>query len=294
VASGKGAAAPPELRAAVPAPAHTGASGATTERSARAAQPDRAPAAAGAQTSPRRAENAAAPAEAGPAAPVPARPGEVAAAIGAAVPRATPDTTPGAAAAPGAPAVLLADREGVRMLQPAAPGAQPVDRVTVDVISYAADGAVLLEGRSAPPPPPVDSVRVYLDGAPVDSAPIGADGTWRLPIADLRSGLYTLRVDQLDRSGRVVSRFETPFKREDPADLARLETGAADAPGQTALRARLITVQPGYTLWGIASDRYGSGFEYVHIFEANDDQIRDPDLIYPGQIFDLPALPDEN
>ncbi len=255
VASGKGAAAPPQLRAAVPAPARTGATGAATERSARAARPT------------------------GGAEPPLPRPEASAEA-----PR------PGGAA----PAVLFADREGVRMLQPAAPGAQPADRVTVDVISYAADGAVLLEGRSAPPPPPVDSVRVYLDGAPVDSAPIRADGTWRLPIAELRSGLYTLRVDQLDRSGRVVSRFETPFKREDPAGLARLETGAVDAPGQTALRARLITVQPGYTLWGIASDRYGSGFDYVHIFEANDDQIRDPDLIYPGQIFDLPALPDEN
>jgi nucleoid-associated protein YgaU len=177
------------------------------------------------------------------------------------------------------------------LLQPAAPRAA-VDRVIVDVISYAADGAVLLEGRSAPPPPPVDSVRVYLDDAAIDSAPIAPDGTWRLPLADVQSGVYTLRVDQLDRAGQVVSRFETPFKREDPVTLARLETGPAAPPGRSEVRASLITVQPGYTLWGIASDRYGSGFNYVQIFEANDDQIRDPDLIYPGQIFDLPDLPD--
>ena len=193
-----------------------------------------------------------------------------------------------------APAVLLADSDGVRMLQPSVPRSRSIDRVIVDIISYAADGAVLLEGRSAPPPPPVDSVRVYLDGTAIDSAPIAEDGSWRLPLVDIQSGVYTLRVDQLDPAGRVVSRFETPFKREDPVVLAQLEAGAARVPGQTPAQASVITVQPGYTLWGIAADRYGSGFRYVQIFAANDDQIRDPDLIYPGQIFDLPDIAEEN
>jgi nucleoid-associated protein YgaU len=187
----------------------------------------------------------------------------------------------------------MAGAEGVRLLRSGGGERARLDRVVVDVISYGADGAVLLEGRSAPPPPPVDSVRVYLDNAAVDSAPIAEDGTWRLPLSGVTKGVYTLRVDQLDTSGRVVSRFETPFKREDPVALARLEGASAGAPGGQ-LEASVITVQPGYTLWGIATDRYGSGFDYVHIFRANDDQIRDPDLIYPGQVFDLPDLADEN
>ncbi|HSF63961.1 MAG TPA: LysM peptidoglycan-binding domain-containing protein, partial [Paracoccaceae bacterium] len=53
-----------------------------------------------------------------------------------------------------------------------------------------------------------------------------------------------------------------------------------------------VTVQPGFTLWGIAQDRFGSGFLYVQVFEANRDQIRDPDLIYPGQVFTLPQAAD--
>jgi len=48
------------------------------------------------------------------------------------------------------------------------------------------------------------------------------------------------------------------------------------------------TVQPGYTLWAIARNRYGRGILYVQVFEANRDKIRDPDLIYPGQVFQLP------
>lgn len=53
-----------------------------------------------------------------------------------------------------------------------------------------------------------------------------------------------------------------------------------------------VTVQPGFTLWGIAQDSFGSGLLYVQLFEVNRDQIRDPDLIYPGQVFTLPKLPD--
>ncbi|MFN6925205.1 MAG: LysM peptidoglycan-binding domain-containing protein [Tabrizicola sp.] len=52
-----------------------------------------------------------------------------------------------------------------------------------------------------------------------------------------------------------------------------------------------VTVQPGYTLWGIAQQRYGEGMLYVQVFEANRDKIRDPDLIYPGQVFTVPELP---
>ena len=50
-----------------------------------------------------------------------------------------------------------------------------------------------------------------------------------------------------------------------------------------------ITVQPGFTLWGIAKAQMGDGILYVQVFEANKDKIRDPDLIYPGQVFTMPA-----
>ena len=50
----------------------------------------------------------------------------------------------------------------------------------------------------------------------------------------------------------------------------------------------MVTVQAGNTLWGISRERYGQGILYVQVFEANRDKIRDPDLIYPGQIFNLP------
>ena len=52
-----------------------------------------------------------------------------------------------------------------------------------------------------------------------------------------------------------------------------------------------ITVQPGFTLWGIAKQELGEGVMYVQVFNANKDQIKNPDLIYPGQVFTLPSAP---
>ncbi|NGM46814.1 LysM peptidoglycan-binding domain-containing protein [Rhodobacter sp. SGA-6-6] len=50
-----------------------------------------------------------------------------------------------------------------------------------------------------------------------------------------------------------------------------------------------VTVQPGHTLWAIAKGELGEGILYVQVYEANRDAIRDPDLIYPGQVFTIPS-----
>ncbi|WP_233557021.1 LysM peptidoglycan-binding domain-containing protein [Gemmobacter lutimaris] len=65
---------------------------------------------------------------------------------------------------------------------------------------------------------------------------------------------------------------------------APVATGAEAAP----LRPVSVTVQPGFTLWRIARENFGDGVMYVKVFDANKDQIRNPDLIYPGQVFLIP------
>jgi nucleoid-associated protein YgaU len=49
-----------------------------------------------------------------------------------------------------------------------------------------------------------------------------------------------------------------------------------------------VTVQPGFTLWGIAKSHFGHGILYVQVYQANKDKIKDPNLIYPGQVFTVP------
>ncbi len=50
-----------------------------------------------------------------------------------------------------------------------------------------------------------------------------------------------------------------------------------------------VVIQPGNNLWQISRVIYGKGHQYTVIYEANKDQIRNPDRIYPGQIFETPG-----
>jgi nucleoid-associated protein YgaU len=204
-----------------------------------------------------------------------------------------------------APTILLAGKNGVQVLQGQGPDA--MENVVIDSITYDAGGEVVLAGRGQDR----GFVRVYLNNAPIQTTRIAADGAWRTPLPDVDTGIYTLRVDQIDAQGAVISRTETPFLREsaevlantraattpapvtaavaEPAGDTGTGTGTASAaPAPARVQAVAITVQPGSTLWAIARESYGDGMQYMRVFEANRDNIRNPDLIYPGQVFAVP------
>ncbi len=142
----------------------------------------------------------------------------------------------------------------------------------VGAIDYDDDGNTTLSGVAAPN----STVRVYLDNKLVGTTQTDGSGRWSLTLdSKVPPGSYNLRVDQVDASGKVVARSEIPFVRAEP--LRDLPDG------------RVVIIQPGDHLWRIATQRYGSGFQYTLIYDANKDQIRNPDLIYPGQVFTLPA-----
>ena len=188
-------------------------------------------------------------------------------------------------ASPAPPTVLQADADGVRVVQAAPTVENPaVDpNVALDAITYDPDGEVQLSGRATGD----GAVQVYIDNEPVTASPVTEGGDWRIDLPEIDTGVYTLRIDEVDEAGDVVSRLETPFKREEPEEVAAVLAEETSVEGfEVAVR----TVQPGATLWAIAEENLGSGIFYVEVFEANSDLIRDPDLIYPGQIFRIPEI----
>ena len=70
------------------------------------------------------------------------------------------------------------------------------------------------------------------------------------------------------------------------ATVKQEETPLAENPAVTATKPH--TVQSGDTLWGIAKKYYGNGSQYPKIMSANPD-IKNANLIYPGQVFTIPA-----
>jgi nucleoid-associated protein YgaU len=146
--------------------------------------------------------------------------------------------------------------------------------LSLDTIVYDDLGDVVISGRANSR----DFVRIYLDNKPAEAQKVTDNGQWKITLSDVPDGIYALRVDSVDSAGAVTERVQSPFKRETVQAVA----------ASTKAEASSVTIQPGYTLWAVAKTRYGDGVRYVQIYEANRDNIKDPDLIYPGQVFDLP------
>lgn len=174
-----------------------------------------------------------------------------------------------------APQILILDEDG-----PRAPTAAAQDELHLQTIGYAPNGDLTLSGNA-----PGHSLHLYLDNRPLTEVPLRPGGQWDVALPQVVAGTYTLRIDALDSDGKVVSRLETPFRRQDPAQIAAV---MADQTTRPNFDVAVVTVQPGHSLWAIAEAAYGDGVRYVELYRANRDLIRDPDLIYPGQIFRLP------
>ena len=145
-----------------------------------------------------------------------------------------------------------------------------VEKLTLDRIKYSENGTAILYGRARTDM----NVMVYLNNEFKMKTMPGKDGSWDVDLGIIPPGIYKLRIDETTIKGDVKFRIETPFKQETKELLDKMFTKA-------------ITVQPGNSLWRIARRIYGKGIMYLDIYNKNSHLIKDPDLIYPGQIFSL-------
>lgn len=184
----------------------------------------------------------------------------------------TQNQTAGAPTQPTQPLAVVVPNNNKGSIVLQAPAPPQSGLLILQSVDYDAGGHLVIGGQA----PPGEEVRAYLDNRYLGVAKADQAGRWHITPADeVAPGLHNLRIDEVDANGKVVARVESPFSRAQPIDVA--------AGNQ------VVVVQPGNSLWLIASRTYGSGFRYTVIYQANKGQISDPDLIYPGQIFKLPA-----
>ncbi len=157
-----------------------------------------------------------------------------------------------------------------RVLQgPTAPAG--ADALTIETVDYNAQGKFTLSGKADPS----STIQIYLDNKFIGRATADENGFWQVePDGVATAGKHVIRADQIGANNNVMARVEVPFELD---------------PSQLAMAAGEITVIKGTSLWRIARRAYGAGINYTLIYEANKDQIKDPNLIYPGQVFNLPA-----
>lgn len=208
-------------------------------------------------------------------------------------------------------ALVTPNKPTVVLSQPAGPK-PAAGAVVVEAVEIEPGGKFHVSGQARPGA----ALRLYLNDSFVASVTAGADGRFAVTINEgVAPGNYRVRLDEASSSGTVRARAEVPFtvpettasvsaqattsKRSDSATPQQPQLAAAGAtvlpdngsPSSTVVVPKITTttVSRGDSLWRLSQVSYGAGTRYAVIYKANRGQIRNPNLIYPGQIFVLPV-----
>lgn len=200
-----------------------------------------------------------------------------------------------------APAAKDGDVAAVETGQPVAPitfTAKKEDAVsgaltvTVEAVE-SEDGMVFVAGTGETG----RKVRIYIGDEFVGEAQIGANGRWLVEgDKSLAAGEVEVRADMVgDAKGTVVARSAVTFeKTEEQVVLTKVIASGESAVDSGVSGASVskplpnVIIRKGDNLWNISRRLYGKGVRYTTIYQANKSQIRNPDLIYPGQVFLTP------
>ncbi len=235
-------------------------------------------------------------------------------------PKVAEQPKPDAKVAEAKPAEPLAQQQAsaAPQVSPPAPPAQPTARPEIKIVTVEAEeGKLFVSGLSAPGA----TIRLYLNESFIAPGGSGGDGKVSFSIGTgVKPGDYRIRLDDVDPvSGQVKSRAEVGFNV--PAQVAAAQPQVPGRPAVPAAPAPAVSqpqagrevasalpsaqvadagtvvipsintalVSRGDNLWRISQRIYGKGFRYTMIYGANQEQIRNPNLIYPGQVFVLPG-----
>ena len=144
------------------------------------------------------------------------------------------------------------------------------NNLSFDSLSYSDKGSLNLSGKAKPG----SKIDIYIGQKLVGTAYSDTEGYWNIILdKPVNPGDYILRFNEI-QNGNIIASLETPIRQIDLSEVAVSDN--------------MILVQPGNSLWRISRRFYGEGIMYTLIFKANQNQIDNPDLIYPGQIFEIP------
>lgn len=170
------------------------------------------------------------------------------------------------------PSVVI-QRPGARQARNGSQKVKQGYQLSIEAIDYDDAGKVTVGGKAIANV----KLRLYIDNKIVGVTTSDAMGQWHIsPEDNLSPGLYSLRADHVGDKGKVITRVETRFARA--------------APLKERPNKGVVFVKTGNSLWRLAREAYGAGTRYTVIYEANREQIRNPDLIYPGQVFFVPNV----
>ena len=194
--------------------------------------------------------------------------------------------------------------------QPVA-SSQPADSIVLQTVAVGKDGKVTVRGQAAAGA----AINLYLNDTFVTSVKAGADRNFSVTINEgVRPGRYRVRLEQAGpSSSAILAHAEQQFvvaeqetivsdsaqatgpdqndKVEAPQpQISNVPSAIAGVSQSNVIVPKIITatVARGDSLWRISQHSYGTGDLYQLIVRANRAKIRNPDLIFPNQVFVLP------
>lgn len=172
------------------------------------------------------------------------------------------------------------------------PSSEAAPTVTVEAVESEKD-KVFVAGTGEPG----SSVRVYVGDEYQGETQVNSSGKWLVQGSkNIAEGDVEVRADLIAGDGSSVdARAAVTFEKEEDKQIVLTKvvaTGSGDTgDGQGAEVKKslpVVIIRKGDNLWRISRRLYGDGVRYTTIYKANTDQIRNPDLIYPGQVFLTP------
>ncbi|MEP3049320.1 MAG: LysM peptidoglycan-binding domain-containing protein [Roseibium sp.] len=201
-----------------------------------------------------------------------------------------------------APAKAAPERNTETAVATAAPVTTPTNEtsatsgststVTVEAVESEKD-KVFVAGTGEPG----SSVRVYVGEEFQGEAKVDSSGKWLVQGSkNVPEGNVDVRADLIAEDGnKVDARAAVTFEKEQDKQIVLTKVvatgtgGGAEGQGAEVKKSLpVVIIRKGDNLWRISRRLYGDGVRYTTIYQANQDQIRNPDLIYPGQVFLTP------
>ena len=146
------------------------------------------------------------------------------------------------------------------------------DSITLDVLSYSPPGLVIISGRTIPN----KEIEIFKSAEFLGNTKSNENGIWKFIIKknDYSNEEISIKAKINDETliltyneNEIQKRFKkTNFEFYDDR----------------------IIVQKGNSLWRIARKTLGGGVFYIEIYKNNLRKIKNPNLIYPGQVFNIP------
>jgi nucleoid-associated protein YgaU len=158
--------------------------------------------------------------------------------------------------------------------------AKPVAVPDAPVVVAAAEPAPAKPAVSAATSAVTEVVKTS-EPAPVAEAPKVAEAKVAAEAPKVEEAPKVAEAPKVEEAPKVVAEPEAAV----PAETA-VAVATAEPPAPTT-----VVIQPGNNLWKLSREIYGKGIHYTVIYEANKDLIKNPRLIYPGQVFVTPNAP---